>query len=97
MTELSRNLKYDHVFAVIRVDRFHDPMAAPETAITVKKIVLSQQLAEAEVARLNALNGDKGSLYFWQITRLERSSDLPEVEANVSERPRGVATTASGS
>jgi hypothetical protein len=97
MPEFSRNLKYDHVFAIVRVDRFHDPVATPETAIMVKKIVRSEQLAEDEVARLNALNRDKGSLYFWQITRLERSGELTEAEVTATEGSKGVATTASSS
>lgn len=33
--------------------------------------------AEAEVARLNRLNADKGCVYFWQATRVV--GDLPKV------------------
>ena len=38
--------------------------------VTVKEVVRSQEVAEAEVARLNALNEGKGVRYFWQTTRL---------------------------
>jgi hypothetical protein len=36
----------------------------------VKEVVRDLATAEAEVARLNALNGDKGCRYTWQATRL---------------------------
>ena len=95
MTELSRNLKYEHVFAIVRVDSFHHHDATAEDTITVKKIVLSRQLAEEEVARLNALNRDKGCRYFWQITRLERTGELADVSASAPSK--GAATTAASS
>lgn len=43
-----------------------------ESRITVLKVVWTQEMAEAEVARLNELNGAKNSVYFWNLTRLER-------------------------
>ncbi len=58
------------VYAVIRVDDFHDRVVPLENKITVKEVVSSLEVADAEVARLNALNGFKGSRYFWQMTRL---------------------------
>lgn len=73
MSEDTRNSTYDHAFAIVRVDLFHDLAADPETAITVKKVVLSEQFAEEEVSRLNTLNRDKQCMYFWQVTRLERA------------------------
>lgn len=55
------------VYAIIRVDEYH---SAIEDKVTVKEIVSTMEAAEAEVARLNELNGNKGSRYFWQTTRL---------------------------
>ena len=55
------------MYAVVR---FHPAREDPEFAITVKEVVRSREIAEAEVARLNALNADKGARYFCQITRL---------------------------
>ncbi len=64
------------VFAVVRLDySFADlslsggatPQAAVE--VTVKEIVTTREAAEAEVERLNKLNGEKGCRYFWQQTR----------------------------
>ena len=78
MVQFSPNLKYDHVFAIIRVDMFCDLESDPEQSITVKKIVSTQQEAETEVARLNRLVGNKRSKYFWQVTRLERNSTPAE-------------------
>jgi hypothetical protein len=54
------------VFAVVRFD---PEMGEPENQVTVKEIVVSQEIADAEVARLNRLNADKGCVYFSQITR----------------------------
>ena len=56
----------DAVFAVVR----EEPDAPPEARFTVKEIVWTQAEAEAEVARLTALNGSKGCRYTWQATRL---------------------------
>lgn len=58
------------VFAILRYDGFHGLDARPELTVTVKEIVRSQELAEAEVARLNTLNAEKNVLYWWQYTRL---------------------------
>jgi hypothetical protein len=52
--------------------------------ITVKKVVVDPQHAEAEVKRLNELNKDKGSYYFYQVTRFEdalvEAQTLPQTE-----------------
>jgi hypothetical protein len=60
----------DEVFAVLRWDGFHGPETEPDTLVTVKEVVRSPELAEAEVARLNALNEGKGVRYWWALTRL---------------------------
>jgi hypothetical protein len=46
--------------------------------ITVKEIVLTKEEAQREVDRLNGLNRNKQSTYFWQLTRLV--SDSPSRE-----------------
>jgi hypothetical protein len=66
-----------HVFAVIRLDKFLTDVAPPENTITVKEVVLTRVEAESEVQRLNALNGDKDRLYFWQMTRLVEGKTKP--------------------
>ncbi len=60
----------DEVYAILRWDGFHSADAPPEVLVTVKEIVRSRKLAEAEVARLNALNEGKGCRYWWEQTRL---------------------------
>ena len=55
------------VFAVLRLDADAPTL---ELQVTVKEIVATRELAEAEVARLNALNGSKECRYVWQATRL---------------------------
>jgi hypothetical protein len=67
------NPHYDHVYAIVRVDEFQGPEAAWENKVTVKKVVWSAEVARHEVERLNQLQGGKGSLYFWQATRLEKT------------------------
>lgn len=62
-------------YAVVRLDV---PGRLNPTCVTVKEVVSSQELAEAEVARLTALN--PASLYFWQRTHL-----FPEGESFGSE------------
>lgn len=57
----------EEVFAVLRFDAFHEA-ASPDVCITVKEIVRSRELADAEVARLNAINGQKSVRYWWQHT-----------------------------
>jgi hypothetical protein len=57
----------EQVWAVVRFDGDVDD---PAHAFTVKEIVRDQQLAEAEAARLNALNADKGCRYWATPTRL---------------------------
>ncbi len=73
MSRLLPNSKFDHVFAVIRVDKYSIPVQ-PSDAIIVTKILWSQKDAEKEVARLNQLNSGKNCEYFWQVTRLERQT-----------------------
>jgi hypothetical protein len=55
------------VFAILRFDADAPEL---ELQVTVKEIVSTLELAEAEVARLNALNGSKGCRYVWRATRL---------------------------
>lgn len=57
-------------YAIIRVDGFLGPAVECHDRVTVKEVVWEQEFAEAEVARLNALNERKGQLYFWQTTRV---------------------------
>lgn len=68
------NAKYDHVFAIIRIDMFHSDDVPLQDVITVKKVVWTAEAAEAEVNRLNALKNGRKSMYFWELTRLERKA-----------------------
>ena len=67
---MSKHSQRDKVFAILRWDGFHGPDTAPRVRVTVKEVVRSQALAEAEVARLNALNEAKGVHYWWEETPL---------------------------
>ena len=75
MVTESPNAKYDHVYAIIRLDRDAVTGGIPDrNLVMVKKVVRSKEVAEQEVERLNRLNTDKGCEYYYQITRLERAT-----------------------
>jgi hypothetical protein len=57
----------EEVFAVLRWDAFQEP-ASLEVCLTVKEIVKSRERAEAEVTRLNSINGERDVKYWWQVT-----------------------------
>jgi hypothetical protein len=61
----------DPAYAIIRVDL---EVEDDEARFTVRRIVWSEELAEAEVQRLQELNADKGARYLWQYTRVDRRS-----------------------
>jgi hypothetical protein len=75
MTRWKPNLKYDHAFAIVRIDGFHhdtDLMEKPEVLVIVKKVVWSREVAESEVERLNRLKAGSEVKYFWTIARVEK-------------------------
>jgi hypothetical protein len=51
-------------YVVIRVDDYDLPGLPKEKLIAVKELWWSEEKANAEVARLNALNRPKGARYF---------------------------------
>jgi len=61
----------DPAYAIIRVDL---DVKDDEARFTVRRIVWSEELAEAEVRRLQELNEEKGARYLWQYTRVDRRS-----------------------
>jgi hypothetical protein len=63
-----------HVYAIVRYDEFQGGETPIENRVTVTRVVYEETTARAEVARLNALNAEKGCRYFWQTTRLEEST-----------------------
>lgn len=75
-TPLTPSPHHDHVYAIVRCDRFHAADVAFEQLITIKKVVRDPEFAAAEVRRLNELNGPKDSIYFMQVTRLERETAM---------------------
>jgi hypothetical protein len=72
MSGWTRNLRYDHVFAVLRIDAEDENFSDLPCAVTVVKVLWSAEAAQAETERLNRLNAQKGCTYLWQITRLVR-------------------------
>jgi hypothetical protein len=70
ITEAPDKLK-GQLFAIVRVDLFHDTSVAWNTRISVTSIVADGEAAEFEVRRLNALNAGKGCLYFASATRMK--------------------------
>ena len=68
------DLEYDHVYAIVRIDAFYTVDVTPQDAITVVKVLWSEESAEAETARLNQVNSGKRTSYHMKMTRLERRS-----------------------
>lgn len=66
------NRKFDHAYAILRLDPRQSADTPLDTAVTVKQVVWSEQEAAAEVARLNALRPGAAARYFWQVTRIAR-------------------------
>ena len=62
-------------------------MGSLEHQVTVKEVVWSLELAEAEVARLNKLNADKRCRYVWQATRLFEPGSSAGTDAPEASRP----------
>jgi hypothetical protein len=60
----------DPAYAIIRVDL---DVEDDDARFTVRRIVWSEELAEAEVQRLQELNA-KNARYLWQYTRVDRRS-----------------------
>jgi hypothetical protein len=71
---LKPNKKYGHVYAIVRYETDADQDSPVDLRVTVKKVVADAHYAEREVKRLNDLNREKGSYYFYQVTRFE---DVP--------------------
>lgn len=57
----------EDVWVIVRYD---GDLANPEYFYTVKEIVRDRAIAEAEVARLNKVNADKGCRYWIEMGRL---------------------------
>jgi hypothetical protein len=61
-------------YAIVRVDTYQPADVEWRNRITVKRILWDLDAAEAEVSRLNELNGAKGCIYFWQATRVDQAA-----------------------
>jgi hypothetical protein len=72
-TRWKPNIKYDHVFVVIRENTAPLKRGRPVAeCIDVIKIFREENLARFEADRLNELNQGKGFNYFYTLGRLER-------------------------
>ena len=67
---IDANTPSEHVYAIVRFDHFQE---LSDASFTVKELVNTQAIAEAEVKRLNELNADKNCKYSWQVTRMFRA------------------------
>jgi hypothetical protein len=66
--------KHKPAYAILRVDTTHGKNRPFSRAVTVKKVVLSEQYARAEVERLNLMNAAKGCQYVAQVTELDETN-----------------------
>lgn len=67
-----RHERFRPAWAVVRIDDYLDLDLAAEEKVYVKEVWLTENEAEAETARLNALASNKSSRYVVQYTRLAR-------------------------
>jgi len=65
-------------YAIVRINEFFGESASYQEKIAVKEVVWGLQAAEAEVARLMALNAEKGVVYFLCPTRVQTLYDSQE-------------------
>jgi len=64
--------RFEHAFAIIRLDEFALPESSLEDCVTVTAIVPDVDSAEREVERLNK-QAREGVRYVWQTTRLKQA------------------------
>jgi hypothetical protein len=64
-----QNSKFQHVYAIVRID-FPLDLDNPENTIAVVKVHSSKSDAESEVSRLKEINQEKGCNYTVYTTRL---------------------------
>lgn len=62
--------RFEHAFAIIRLDEFAIPEGPFENCVTVTAIMSDAESAEREVERLNK-QATEGVRYLWQTTRLK--------------------------
>lgn len=81
MTINQPNSKYNHVYAVIRIDMFmfaglNHPPTADEISryLSVVKVVHSETDAGNEVVRLSKLTADKDVFYYSTISRMPKTT-----------------------
>jgi hypothetical protein len=65
--------KHRPAFAILRVDIDVRKDTPFQRRVTVKKVVLSEEYAKAEVERLNTMNASKGCQYVAQLTELDET------------------------
>lgn len=67
--------KHEQVYAVCRFQAIHAHQRGQvrQRDFAVVRVVRSEEAAKEEVERLNAMNRGKGSIYFYQETRMDRA------------------------
>lgn len=75
--EPSPNAKFDHAYAIVRLDLTagRDRPVDEHTA-TIKKVVWEMETARSEVERLNRLAEGKRYRYHWEVARMERRPSM---------------------
>ena len=61
--------QHSEAYAVVRIDLPFNA-STPGDSVTVKQVVTTRELAEAEVVRLSQLNDDQGCVYLATPTRV---------------------------
>jgi hypothetical protein len=66
----SAHKEREEVYVILRADLFQGPDTRLEDLITAKEVVRSQEIAQLEVDRLNAVHADKQVRYWYTHSRL---------------------------
>ena len=74
MVDEKPNAKFEHVFAVVRIDTDLLSGQSLDNAFTIVKALRKREDADREVERLNDVNADKSCNYFVQLCRLEKQT-----------------------
>lgn len=75
MTRVRRNRRFEHVYAILRIDRGIDGIMPSIDNVIVTKVFREIEEAEKEVARLNSIGNSDKCAYHMQITRITREPD----------------------
>jgi hypothetical protein len=74
MVDQQPNAKFEHVYAIVRIDTDMLSSQSLDNAFTIVKALRKREDADKEIDRLNSVNAGKSCSYFVQLCRLEKQT-----------------------